>query len=162
MILNNEGEELVANNVLLQCRYLDKIGRKLLTRQRNREAQSCVERYSWISGSVVAAMPLPGTDLLGAAAVNAQMVIEIASIYEVQLTRKRARELVVSVGRTLAGLGLVKSGVSLIGNMLSLNLPTLLLGRAIQAVTAAWLTWVTGSSFITYFEQDQDWGDGGM
>ena len=161
-ILHDEGEELVANNVLLQCRYLDKIGRKLLTRQRNREAQSCVERYSWISGSVVAAMPLPGTDLLGAAAVNAQMVIEIASIYEVQLTRKRARELVVSVGRTLAGLGLVKSGVSLIGNMLSLNLPTLLLGRAIQAVTAAWLTWVTGSSFITYFEQDQDWGDGGI
>ena len=46
--------------------------------------------------------------------------------------------------------------------MLSLNLPALLLGRAIQAVTAAWLTWVTGSSFITYFEQDQDWGDGGM
>ncbi|HJL69017.1 MAG TPA: DUF697 domain-containing protein, partial [Prochlorococcaceae cyanobacterium Gl_MAG_24] len=29
-------------------------------------------------------------------------------------------------------------------------------------VAAAWLTRVAGASFITYFQQDQDWGDGGM
>jgi hypothetical protein len=29
-------------------------------------------------------------------------------------------------------------------------------------VSAAWLTRVAGSSFITYFERDQDWGDGGI
>ena len=34
--------------------------------------------------------------------------------------------------------------------------------RAIQAVSAPWLTRVAGQSFITYFERDQDWGDGGM
>jgi uncharacterized protein len=34
--------------------------------------------------------------------------------------------------------------------------------RAIQAVSAAWLTRVAGLSFITYFQQDQDWGDGGL
>jgi hypothetical protein len=27
---------------------------------------------------------------------------------------------------------------------------------------AAWLTRVAGLSFITYFERDQDWGDGGI
>ncbi|MFL0730405.1 MAG: YcjF family protein, partial [Prochlorococcus sp.] len=42
------------------------------------------------------------------------------------------------------------------------NLPTLLVGRAVQGVAAAWLTRVAGASFITYFQQDQDWGDGGM
>jgi hypothetical protein len=29
-------------------------------------------------------------------------------------------------------------------------------------VSAAWLTRVAGASFITYFERDQDWGDGGI
>ena len=121
-----------------------------------------MDRYSWISGGVVAATPLPVVDLVGTAAVNAQMVMEIAKVYGVQLTRNRAQELAISVGRTLAGLGIVKGGVALIGTALSVNLPTLLLGRAVQGVAAAWLTRVAGASFITYFQQDQDWGDGGM
>ena len=146
----------------MQCRRLNNIGRKLLIKERRREAQRCVERYSWISCSVVVATPLPGADLLGTAAVNAQMVIAIANIYEVQLTLERARELAISVGKTLTGLGLIKSSMGLIGTALNLSFPSLLLGRAVQGITAAWLTWVAGSSFITYFEQDQDWGDGGI
>ena len=50
----------------------------------------------------------------------------------------------------------------MIGTALSVNLPTLLLGRAVQGVAAGWLTRIAGSSFITYFQQDQDWGDGGI
>lgn len=38
----------------------------------------------------------------------------------------------------------------------------LIAGRAIQAVSAAYLTHIAGRSFIEYFRQDQDWGDGGM
>ena len=161
-VLHADGEELLADNILLQCRHLGETGRTLLDQQRQREARRCVDRYSWISGGLVAATPLPGVDLLGAAAVNAQMVVEIAGVYGVSLTRQRAQELAVSVGRTLAGVGVVKGGVSLIGAALSLNLPTLLLGRAVQGVAAAWLTRIAGASFITYFQQDQDWGDGGI
>jgi len=161
-VLHADGEELLADNILLQCRHLGETGRTLLDQQRQREARRCVDRYSWISGGLVAATPLPGVDLLGAAAVNAQMVVEIAGVYGVTLTRQRAQELAVSVGRTLAGVGVVKGGVSLIGAALSLNLPTLLLGRAVQGVAAAWLTRIAGASFITYFQQDQDWGDGGI
>ena len=152
----------MADNILLQCSHLGEAGRQLLDRQRQQEARRCVDRYSWISGGLVAATPLPGVDLLGAAAVNAQMVIEVAGVYGVSLTRNRAQELAVSVGRTLAAVGVVKGGVSLIGTALSLNLPTLLLGRAVQGVAAAWLTRIAGASFITYFQQDQDWGDGGV
>ncbi|GCE65319.1 hypothetical protein OMCYN_01256 [cyanobiont of Ornithocercus magnificus] len=161
-VLHKDSEELVASNILLQCRRLNNIGRKLLIKERRREAQHYVERYSWISCSVVVATPLPGADLLGTAAVNAQMVIAVANIYEVQLTLECARELAISVGKTLTGLGLVKSSMGLIGTALNLSFPSLLLGRAVQGITAAWLTRVAGSSFITYFEQDQDWGDGGI
>jgi hypothetical protein len=80
----------------------------------------------------------------------------------VQLGRASAQDLAVSVGRTLVGLGLVKGGMALLEGALSLNLPTLLISRALQAVGAAWLTRVAGRSFIVYFQQDQSWGDGGL
>ena len=88
-VLHADGEELIADNILLQCRRLDEQGRQLLNRQRRREAQRCVDRYSWISGGVVAATPLPGVDLLGTAAVNAQMVMEMAGVYGVDLSKDR-------------------------------------------------------------------------
>ena len=161
-VLHADGDELLADNILLQCQDLGAAGRDLLDRQRSQEARRIVDRYTWISAGVVAATPLPGVDLLGTAAVNAQMVMELGAVYGIQLTRNRAQELAVSVGRTLAGLGVVKGGVALIGTALSVNLPTLLLGRAVQGVAAGWLTRIAGSSFITYFQQDQDWGDGGI
>ncbi|WP_413746311.1 DUF697 domain-containing protein [Synechococcus sp. MIT S9507] len=161
-VLHADGEELLADNILLQCRDLGSAGRDLLDRQRTEEASRIIDRYTWVSAGVVAATPLPGIDLLGTAAVNAQMVMEVGAVYGIQLTRTRAQELAISVGRTLAGLGLVKGGVALIGTALSVNLPTLLLGRAVQGVAAGWLTRIAGDSFMTYFQQDQDWGDGGV
>lgn len=161
-VLHQDGEELIADNLLLQSRRLSEATRNLLMRQRQQDAEAILERTMWTCAGVLAVTPLPGLDLLGTAAVNAQMVIEIARVYGVQLSRQSAQELAVSVGRTLAGLGLVKGGVSLLSTSLSLSLPSLLVGRALQAATGAWLTRVAGLSFITYFAQDQTWGDGGI
>jgi small GTP-binding protein len=161
-VLHSDGEELIADNILLQSRRLSDAGRQLLGEQRQGDAEAVVDRYSWISAGVLAATPLPVVDLLGAAAVNAQMVVEIGRIYGVSLSRASAQDLAVSVGRTLASLGVIKGGLSVIGSALSLNLPALLLARAVQAVGAGWLTRVAGRSFITYFQQDQDWGDCGI
>jgi len=161
-VLHSDGEELIADNLLLQSRQLGEASRQLLAAQRRSDAETIVDRYMWIGAGVLAATPLPGLDLLGAAAVNAQMVVEIARLYGISLSRDSAQELAVSVGRTLATLGLVKGGVGLLSAALSVNLPALLVSRALQAVSAAWLTRVAGSSFITYFERDQDWGDGGI
>jgi hypothetical protein len=161
-VLHADGEELIADNLLLQCRRLGHESRDLLDRQRRRDAETIVERYMWIGAGVLMVTPLPGIDLLGAAAVNAQMVVEIGRVYGVTLGRAAAQDLALSVGRTLAGLGLIKGGMGLLGGAMSLHLPGLLAARALQAVTAAWLTRVAGLSFITYFRQDQDWGDGGV
>ena len=162
VVLHDEGEELIADNLLLQAQGLGEASRSLLSRQRQQDAEAIVERTMWIGAGVIAVTPLPGVDLLATAAVNAQMVIEIAKVYGIELSRQSAQELALSVGRTLAGLGLVKGAVTLVSQGLSLTLPTLIVGRALQAVSAAWLTRVAGLSFITYFAQDQDWGDGGV
>jgi small GTP-binding protein len=161
-VLHADGEELIADNLLLQCGQLSEASRALLARQRRSDAGVIVDRYMWIGAGVLAVTPLPGLDLLGAAAVNAQMVVEIARVYGISLSKQSAQELALSVGRTLAGLGLIKGGVGVLSAALSLNLPALIASRALQAVSAAWLTRVAGLSFITYFERDQDWGDGGV
>ncbi len=161
-VLHEEGEELIADNILIQCRNLGLSGRRLLNKQRKDKAVKCIDRYSWISSGVIMITPLPGIDFLGTAAVNAQMVVDIANIYGVDINMSRAKELALSVAKTLAGLGIVKSGLSFISNALSINLPTLLVGKFFQAISTAWLTKVAGESFITFFSQDQDWGDGGI
>jgi GTPase SAR1 family protein len=161
-VLHADGEELIADNLLLQCRQLGEASRQLLDQQRRRDSEGLVDRYMWIGAGVLAVTPLPGLDLLGTAAVQAQMVIEIGRLYGVNLSRSHAQDLALTVGRSLAGLGLVKGGVALLGSALSLNLPALLVSRAVQAVSAAWLTRLAGRSFIVYFQQGQDWGDGGL
>jgi len=161
-VLHRDSEELIADNLLLQSRRLSEASQALLAQQRRQDAVSIVERTMWIGAGALAMTPLPGLDLLAAAAVNAQMVVEIARVYGIQLSRDTAQDLAVSVGKTLAALGLVKGGINLVSTSLSLTLPSLLVGRALQAVSAAWLTRVAGLSFITYFAQNQDWGDGGI
>lgn len=161
-VLRGEGEELVADNILLQSQRLGEEARRLIDRQRRRQAEKVVERFQWIGAGVIAVTPLPGLDLLAAAAVNAQMVVEIGKIYGCELNMERGRELALSLGKTMAGLGIVRGAIELLSTALRLNVATVVVGQAIQGITAAYLTRIAGKSFIEYFRNDQDWGDGGM
>tara|TARA_B100000965_G_scaffold283709_1_gene241614 strand:- start:237 stop:1781 length:1545 start_codon:yes stop_codon:yes gene_type:complete len=161
-ILHEEGEELIADNILLQCSNLGKEGKRLLVKQRRISAKRCIDKYGWLSSGALILTPLPVIDMIAAAAVNAQMVIEIAKIYGVEITKERAKSLSFSVGKILATMGLVKGSVSLISSTLSMSLPTIIVSKVIQGVSASWLTRIAGASLITYFQQDQNWGDGGI
>ncbi|ARV62858.1 GTP-binding protein [Nostocales cyanobacterium HT-58-2] len=161
-ILRAEGEDLVADNILLQSVRLGEEARKLIDAQRRRQADKIVDRFQWIGAGVVSVTPLPVVDLLATAAVNAQMVVEIGRVYGCELNMENAKELALSLAKTLASLGIVKGALQLLTTALQLNVATFLVGRAIQGVTAAYLTRIAGKSFIEYFRHDQDWGDGGM
>jgi uncharacterized protein (DUF697 family) len=161
-VLRAEGEDLVADNILLQSQRLSEKARKLIDTQRRRQADKIVERFQWIGAGVVAATPLPVIDLLAAAAVNAQMVVEIGRVYGCEINTDRGRELALSLGKTLASLGIVKGSITLVTTALHLSIGGIIVGRAIQGVTAAYLTRIAGKSFIDYFRHDQDWGDGGI
>jgi small GTP-binding protein len=161
-ILRAEGEDLVADNILLQSLRLGEEARQLIDTQRRQQAEKVVERFQWIGAGVVSVTPLPVVDLLATAAINAQMVIEIGKIYGCDLNMSRAGELAASLAKTIASLGIVKGALELLSTALELNIGTFIIGRAIQGVTAAYLTRIAGKSFIEYFRRDQDWGDGGM
>lgn len=161
-VLRAEGEDLIADNILLQSQRLGEEARRLIDRQRRRQAEKVVERYQWIGAGAIAAVPLPVLDLLATAAVNAQMVVEIGKIYGCDLNLERGKELALLGAKALASLGIVEGAVKLVSTALQLNAATYLIGKAIQGVSAAYLTRIAGKSFIEYFRHDQDWGDGGI
>jgi len=161
-VLRQEGEALMANNILLQAQRLSDDVRQHINQQRQQQAHAIIEKYQWLSGGVISVMPLPGLDLLATAAINTQMIIEIGGVYGCEVNRDRAKALALSLSKTLVGLGIVKGAFELWSTTLKLNIATALVGQAIQGVTGAYLTHVAGKSFIEYFSQEQTWGDGGM
>jgi small GTP-binding protein len=162
VVCRAEGDDLLADNILLQSQRLGEEARKLIDRQRRREADQIIRRYQWIGAGVIACTPLPVVDMLATAAVNAQMVVEIGQVYGCELNSDRGRDLALSLGKTLVSLGVVKGAVELIAKALQLNVATYVVGKAIQGVSAAYLTRIAGKSFMEYFRHDQDWGDGGI
>lgn len=161
-ILRAEGADLIADNILLQSQRLGEEARRLIDTQRRRQADQVIQRYQWVGAGVIAVTPLPVVDMLGTAAVNAQMVVEIGKIYGCEINYDHGRELAFSLGRTLVSLGVVKGVVQMVSTALQMTVAAYVVGKAIQGVSAAYLTRIAGKSFIEYFRQDQDWGDGGM
>lgn len=161
-ILNREGDELVADNVLLRSNRLGDETRTLLNDQRQEQAEKVVERFQWLIVGAIFATPLPVIDLLATAAINAQMVVEIAKVYGCELNIDRGRELAGSLTKTLIGLGVVKGVMQIVTSAISITVVGYILKSTIQSITAAYLTRIAGKSFIEYFSRDQDWGDGGI
>ena len=161
-VLRAEGEDLIADNILLQSHRLGEETRKIIEIQRRRESDKIIDRYQWIGAGVIAVTPVPVVDMLATAAVNAQMVIEIGRVYGVELDIDRGKELALSLGKTLVSLGIVKGAVDILAKALQFHFATYIVGKAIQAVSAAYLTRIAGKSFVEYFKRDLDWGDGGI
>ncbi|WP_416674575.1 YcjF family protein [Egbenema bharatensis] len=162
MILRSEGEDLIADNLLFQAQQLGEAARELIDAERLKQAEKVVERFQWIGAGVVSAMPIPVVDILAAAAVNAQMVVEIGRVYDCEMNIERGKELAVSLTKTLISLGLVRGATEIFAIAMQTNVATFVIGRAVHGATAAYLTRIAGKSFIEYFRQDQNWGDGGI
>jgi len=162
VVLRDEGQDLLADNILLQSQRLGEEARQLIDAQRQRQADKVVERFQWIGAGVIWATPLPVIDLLAAAAVNAQMVVEIGKVYGCELNMERGRELAISLAKTLTGLGILRGAIEIVTSALKLSVGGFIVGTAIQSVTTAYLTRIAGKSFIQYFRNNQDWGDGGI
>lgn len=161
-ILRSEGADLLADSILLRSQRLGESARQLIHAQRQAAANAVIDRYQWINAAVVAATPLPVIDLLATAAINAQMVVELGRVYHFELSIEEGKELAFALARTLTGLGIVKGALNLLALGMQTNIATAIASRGVQGISAAYLTHIAGQSFITYFEQNQDWGDGGI
>ena len=160
--LDANGEELLADNILFRCNKLGQISKNVISEQRNLSANKVINKYTLITGGVILLNPLPVVDFITTTSVNVQMIIEISKIYDFKITKKEAVELSKSLLTTLAKLGILKGGLSVITNALASNFTTIFISKSLQSITSCWLIKIVGLSIKKYFNNGKNWGDGGI
>jgi small GTP-binding protein len=162
LVLNREGDSLRAGNLLLRAHMIGKAARDELARQREKRVQALIDRYQWVTAAAVFTNPLPALDLLATGAVQLQMISELAQVYGVDLAMPHVRTIGGQMAQLLLKLGIVEAASSLIAGLFKSTLVGYTAGGAVQAVTMAYLTHISGHAFAEYLARGQSWGDGGM
>ncbi len=162
LVLRREGNLLHATNLLVRGRILEQDAQEQLARERDRRALEVVEHHQWITAATVFANPIPALDILAGGAVQLEMISELARVQGVELTAGQVRNLAGQMVQSVLKLGLVEAAASLIAGVFKRTVVGFAAGGAVQAVTMAYLTRVSGKAFINYFRQGQSWGPGGI
>lgn len=161
-VLDREGDALRAGNLLLRAHLLGTKARDQISSERERRAQEVVDRFQWITAAAVFANPIPALDLMAAGAVQFQMISELAAVYGVEVSTSHVKMIGAQMAQMLLKLGLVEASTSLIAGLFKSSLVGYAAGGAVQAVSMAYLTHISGHAFAEYFARGQTWGDGGM
>jgi small GTP-binding protein len=161
-ILKREGETLRAGNLLLRAHLLSRKAQDQLSQERDQKAQDVIERFQWITAATAFTNPFPALELLASGAVQFQMISELAGVYGFEIATSNVRMIGTQMIQMLLKLGLVEATTSLIAGIFKSSLVGHAAGGAVQAVSLAYLTHISGETFAEYFRQGQTWGDGGM
>ena len=119
-------------------------------------------RFQWITAATSFTNPFPALELLASGAVQFQMISELASVYGFKISTSNVRMIGTEMIQMLLKLGLVEATTSLIAGVFKSTLVGYAAGGAVQAVSMAYLTHISGETFAEYFRHGQTWGDGGM
>ena len=161
-LLAREGDALRAGNLLLRAHLIGKRAQDVLSRERDARAQAVVDRFQWITAATVFTNPIPALDLMATGAVQFQMIAEIAAVYGVELTTGHVRMVGTQMIQMLLKLGMIEATTSLIAGLFKSTMVGYAAGGAVQCVSMAYLTHISGLTFREYFSRGQTWGDGGM
>ncbi|MFO0910353.1 MAG: GTP-binding protein [Isosphaeraceae bacterium] len=160
--LSKEGDTLRAGNLLLRAHLVGKRAQDQLGKERDERAKGVVDKFQWITAATVFTNPVPALDLLATGAVQFQMISELAAVYGVEITSAHAKMIGTQMVQYLLKLGMVEASTSLIAGLFKSSLVGYAAGGAVQCVTMAYLTHISGLTFREYFARGQNWGDGGM
>jgi uncharacterized protein (DUF697 family) len=155
-ILSNEWEDLLIHNTHLQIKNLLQEINGTINDQRRQDAAIIINRYQLIAATTVFANPIPAIDLLAGAAINTQMLMDLGKIYDRPLNFKQAQQFAMIIAQQLLQLGCIEIASSAIASCFKVNALTYAIGGSMQAVTAAYLTHIGGTSFVEYLEQQPE------
>jgi uncharacterized protein len=161
-ILKREGDALRAGNLLLRAHLLSRKAQDQISKERDQKAESVIEKFQWMTAATVFTNPFPALELLASGAVQFQMITELAGVYGVTLSTSNVRMYGTEMIQMLLKLGLVEATTSLIAGIFKSSLVGYAAGGAVQAVSMAYLTHISGETFAEYFRRGQTWGDGGL
>lgn len=156
-LLSSEWEELLLLNTNYRLQQLHKTAQTSLQKIRHQQGHAIISRYQWLNAGVIFASPIPAIDLIASVAINAKLLMELSQIYERQLGLKQAQEMALAMAQILIKLGCVEVATVAIASQasyfLKTNAVTFAVGGTVQAVSAAYLTYIGGVSFLDYLDQ---------
>jgi small GTP-binding protein len=161
-ILEREGQSLRAGNLLLRARRLERKAAETLIRERHARALAVIEKYQWITAASIFASPVAAINLATGGAAQFQMVSELAQVYGIESSPSRNRAIVAQMMAALLKLGLGEAATTLIAGLFKTSFFGFAAAGAVQGVTMAYLTRVSGLAFADYFARGQTWGKGGI
>lgn len=106
-------------------------------RQRWKQVQM---RTQWVVAAGVFAAPLPSLDLLVLGISNGLMLQEMARLWDCPWSTEQLKETALELGKAALALGLVEWTTQALASLIKLHGATWLVGGAIQALSAAYLT----------------------
>ena len=108
------------------------------------------------------ANPVLALGPMAVGAVQLRMLSEMAAVYDVQLSSEFVEKVGHQMAQTLLKLGVAEAAASVLAGFFKFNPLGFAAGGLVQAVTMAYLTRLTGASFLEYLEHGQTWGEGGI
>ncbi len=154
-IIEKEGQQLVLASTERAARALIAEVKAALNNIRRDRALPAIEQYQWIAAAAAFANPVPALDLLATAAVNAQLVADLGTIYQQKFSLEQAQTAAGTLGSLMLKLGFVELSTQAITGILKSNAITFVAGGAVQGISAAYLTRIAGLSLIEYFQAQE-------
>jgi hypothetical protein len=154
-ILAQERQQLVLASSLNHAIALKTQAKTVLNDVRRTRAMPVVEQFQWIAAGTAFASPIPTLDVLATAAINAQMILDLGTLYRQKFSLQQAQKMAATLGSLMLKLGLVELSTQTIAGLLKVNALTYVAGGCIQGVSAAYLTRIVGLSLIEYFDAQE-------
>lgn len=152
-VLATEGQQLVLNTVQRHALALKTATLIELNQLRRDRAIPVIEQSQWVAAGAAFANPVPTLDLLATAAINTQLVMDLAAIYQQPFSLEQAKTVAATLASQMVKLGLVEMTSQAIAPLLKSHALTYVAGGLMQGVSAAYLTRLAGLSLVEYFEQ---------
>lgn len=126
-----------------QLRCLQQLHTRLqadLESLRRRQWKQLQQRTQWLVAAGVFAAPLPSLDLLVLGLSNALMLREMAQLWDCPWSSDQLKETALELSKAALAMGLVEWSTQALAGWIKLHGATWLVGGAIQALSAAYLT----------------------
>jgi uncharacterized protein (DUF697 family) len=161
-VLTREGPLLRAANVLIRTKLLTDEAESDVARERLRRADEVVDHCQWVTAATVFANPIPALNLVAGAAVQLDMIADLARIYGHEPSMPQLRALAGRMVQAMLKVGLVEAAASVIAGIFKRTPLTFAAAGAVQAVTMAYLVRIAGKTFTEYYRNGESWGEEGI
>lgn len=158
-ITSSSKTDLILASTWRQAIAIQQEIRQISNQLQRQKALPLIERYQWIAGATALANPVPAVDIVATVAINAQMLVDIAAIYQQKFSLDQAQTVASTLGELIVKLGLVEMTTQTLAGMLKSNSMTYLAGGSLQGVSAAYWTRIAGLTVVEYLETEKITGN---